>query len=135
MIESRKIGEPAKGGSAIVLDIHTGAVLVMASHPAFDPNIFASGISSLNWNQLINDPSNPLNKSIQNTYPPGSVFKIVTTAAALDLGYVTESEIFDDKGFYLLNGWKFYGWEPKGLGKLTIIDAICWSSDPVFYEL
>lgn len=35
----------------------------------------------------------------------------------------------------MLNGWKFYGWEPKGLGKLTIIDAICWSSDPVFYEL
>lgn len=136
MMESRKIGAPAKGGSAIVLDVHTGAVLAMASHPSFDPNVFAGGISSFNWNKLINDSSNPLtNKSIQNTYPPGSVFKIVTAAAALDLGYVTGSEIFDDKGFYMLNGWKFYGWEPKGLGKLTVADALCWSSDPVFYEL
>lgn len=136
IIDSKKMGEPAKGGSAIVLDVHTGAVLAMANHPTFDPNVFASGISSINWNKLINDSSNPLtNKSIQNTYPPGSVFKIVTSAAALDLGYTTETEIFDDKGFYLLDGWKFYGWEPKGLGKLTIMDAICWSSDPVFYEL
>lgn len=133
---SRSIGEPAKGGSAIVLDVHTGAVLAMASHPTFDPNIFASGISSLNWNKLINDPHNPLiNKTIQNTYPPGSVFKIVTASAALDMGYVTAAEIFNDKGVYNLNGWNFYGWETKGLGKLTIVDAICWSSDPVFYEL
>ena len=136
MIVTRTIGEPAKGGSAVVLDVHTGAVLAMASQPTFDPNLFASGISSLNWNKLINDPHNPLtNKTIQNTYPPGSVFKIVTAAAALDMGYVTATEIFDDKGVYNLNGWKFYGWEPKGLGKLTIVDAICWSSDPVFYEL
>ena len=136
IIESRKNGIPAKGGSAIVLDVRSGAVLAMASHPTFDPNMFASGISTLNWNKLINDASNPLaNKSIQNAYPPGSVFKIVTTAAALDLGHVTATEIFDDKGYYLLNGWKFYGWETKGLGKLTIEDAICWSSDPVFYEL
>ncbi|MBC8014444.1 MAG: penicillin-binding protein 2 [Sporomusaceae bacterium] len=133
---SRTTGAPAKGGSAIVLDIHTGAVLAMASHPAFDPNLFASGISSVNWNKLMSDSHNPLtNKTIQSTYPPGSVFKIVTAAAALDMGYVTADEIFDDKGVYNLNGWNFYGWETKGLGKLNITDAICWSSDPVFYEL
>jgi len=133
---SRTIGEPAKGGSAVVLDVRTGAVLAMASEPGFDPNIFASGISSLNWNKLINDPYHPLaNKTIQNTYPPGSVFKIVTAAAALDMGDVTATEEFDDKGVYVLNGWYFYGWETKGLGRLTLVDAICWSSDPVFYEL
>jgi len=133
---SRKMGEPAMGGSAVILDVHSGAVLAMANYPSFDPNVFASGISSLNWNKLIGDPHHPLvNKTIQNSYPPGSVFKIITAAAALDRGYVTGVEIFDDKGSYLLNGWKFYGWETKGLGKLTIVDAICWSSDPVFYEL
>ena len=136
IVISRTIGQPAKGGSAVVLDIHTGAVLAMASHPTYDPNLFASGISSLNWNKLINDSHNPLtNKTIQSTYPPGSVFKIVTAAAALDMDYVTADEIFDDKGVYNLNGWNFYGWEIKGLGKLTLADAICWSSDPVFYEL
>lgn len=136
IVTSRTIGEPAKGGSAVVLDVHTGAVLAMANEPSFDPNLFAAGISTLNWNKLINDPHKPLaNKAIQNTYPPGSVFKIVTAAAALDMGYVTNKEIFDDKGVYILNGWSFSGWEPKGLGRLTIVDAICWSSDPVFYEL
>jgi len=136
IVFSRTIGQPAKGGSAIVLDVHTGAVLAMASEPGFDPNLFVSGISSFNWDKLINDPYHPLaNKTIQNTYPPGSVFKIITAAAALDLGDVTTTEIFNDKGKYVLNGWEFYGWKPEGLGKLTIADAICWSSDPVFYEL
>jgi penicillin-binding protein 2 len=133
---SRNTGQPAKGGSAIVLDVHTGGVLAMVSSPAFDPNLFASGISSKNWGDLINHPDHPLtNKGIQSTYPPGSVFKIITTAAALDMGYVTKEEVFEDKGFYILGGWKFYGWKTEGLGKLTIVDAIAWSSDPVFYEL
>lgn len=136
IVSSRNIGEPAKGGSAVVLDVHSGAVLVMASQPSFDPNLFAVGISSVNWHQLLNDSNRPLvNKAIQNTYPPASVFKIITTAAALDMGYVTSGEVFEDKGVYILNGWKFYGWETKGLGRLTVVDAICWSSDPVFYEL
>jgi len=136
IVFTRTIGEPAKGGSVVVLDVHSGAVLAMVSLPDFDPNIFASGINNLNWNKLINDQNHPLaNKTIQNTYPPGSVFKIITAAAALDMGYVTANEVFDDKGVYSLNGWNFYGWEPKGLGKLTLVDAICWSSDPVFYEL
>jgi len=133
---SRTIGEPAQGGSAVVLDVHTGAVLTMVNEPSFDPNLFAVGISSLNWNKLMNDPYKPLaNKAIQSTYPPGSVFKIVTAAAALDMGYTTTTEVFNDKGVYVLNGWAFYGWESKGLGSLNLVDAICWSSDPVFYEL
>lgn len=62
----------------MVLDVHTGAVLAMANYPSFDPNDFASGISSLNWNKLIGDPRHPLvNKTIQNTYPPGSVLRLL----------------------------------------------------------
>jgi penicillin-binding protein 2 len=133
---SRSMGEPATGGCAIVLDVHTGGVLAMVSYPAFDPNIFSGGISTKNWNELINNPNHPLtNRAIQNTYPPGSVFKIITAAAALDMGYVTKDEMFEDKGVYILGGWKFYGWKEDGLGKLNIVDAIAWSSDPVFYEL
>ncbi|WP_425059127.1 Peptidoglycan D,D-transpeptidase MrdA [Sporomusa carbonis] len=133
---SRKIGEPAKGGAVVVLDVKNGGVLAMVSNPAFDPNIFASGITSQDWNQLINNPDNPLNnRAIQNAYPPGSVFKIVTASAALEMNVTTPQEIFDDRGVYVLNGWSFYGWETKGLGKLTIVDGLAWSSDPVFYEL
>ncbi|MDF2569207.1 MAG: mrdA 2 [Sporomusa sp.] len=133
---SRKMGQPAKGGAVVVLDVKTGGVMVMASNPAFDPNVFAGGITSKDWNQLISNPNLPLNnRAFQNTYPPASVFKIVTAAASLEMNLTTPQEVFDDRGVYVLNGWSFYGWETKGLGKLTIIDGLAWSSDPVFYEL
>lgn len=133
---SRKLGQPAKGASAVVLDIKTGGILAMASKPDFDPNLFAAGISAKDWNKLISDANRPLsNRSIQDVYPPGSVFKIVTAAAALDLGITTATEIFYDKGVYVLNGWSFYGWQTKGLGELDLAGALAWSSDPVFYEL
>ncbi|HWR41637.1 penicillin-binding protein 2 [Sporomusa sp.] len=133
---SRKLGAPAKGGAVVALNVKTGGILVMASNPAFDPNVFAGGITSLEWNKLITNPNTPLNnRAIQNAYPPASVFKIVTAAAALEMNITTPQEIFDDRGVYVLNGWSFYGWDTKGLGKLTIIDALAWSSDPVFYEL
>ncbi|MCP6429109.1 penicillin-binding transpeptidase domain-containing protein, partial [Klebsiella pneumoniae] len=70
-----------------------------------------------------------------NIYPPASVFKIITAAAALETNVTTTQEIFNDKGVYVLNGWSFYGWNTKGLGKLNIVDGLAWSSDPVFYEL
>ncbi|EAX47044.1 Peptidoglycan glycosyltransferase [Thermosinus carboxydivorans Nor1] len=133
---SRKLGEPATGGAIVVLDVKSGAVLTLASSPSFDPNAFAAGIKARDWNALIGNPNNPLtNRTIQNAYPPGSVFKIVTAAAALETGLTTEQEVFEDKGVYVLDGWWFYGWNTKGLGRLTIADALAWSSDPVFYEL
>lgn len=133
---ARKLGEPATGGCAVILEANTGAVLALASVPAFNPNLFASGISTKEWQRLIQDPNFPLiNKAIQNAYPPGSVFKIVTLAAALDTGLTNTDEIFEDKGVYRYGGWDFYGWETKGLGKLNVVEGLGWSSDPVFYEL
>lgn len=133
---SRKIGEPAKGGAVVAVDVRTGAILVMASNPSFNPNVFAGGISSKDWNALLANKNNPLtNRAIQSAFPPGSVFKIVTAAAALESNLTNAQEIFDDRGVYVLNGWSFYGWNTKGLGKLTVPDGLAWSSDPVFYEL
>jgi penicillin-binding protein 2 len=136
IIQSRQIGYPAKGGAVVVLDVRTGAVRAMASKPSFDPNVFAGGISNRDWNALLNNPNDPLNnRVIQNAYPPGSVFKIVTAAAALDQGLTTPEEIFDDRGVYVLYGWTFYGAEQTALGRINIVDAIAKSSDPTFYEL
>ncbi len=133
---SRSIGEPAKGGGVVVIDIRSGAVLALASIPAFDPNAFVGGISAKDWAALLANPGNPLTDRVtRNAYPPASVFKIVTAAAALDRGLVTAEEIFDDKGVYSIAGWDFFGWNPKGLGKLDLAGALAMSSDPVFYEL
>ena len=133
---SRKMGEPAKGGAIVALDVKTGGVLAMISQPSYNPNAFAGGISAKDWNTLISSPDHPLtNRVIQSAYPPGSVFKIVTAAAALESGLATPEEIIEDKGYYMLSGWKFYGWNVKGLGRLTVVDALAKSSDPYFYEM
>lgn len=136
IVQSRQIGYPAKGGAVVVLDVRTGGVRALVSKPSFDPNVFAGGITSRDWNALLTNPDNPLNnRVIQNAYPPGSVFKVVTSAAALDLGLTTPEEIFDDRGVYVLYGWTFYGAEQTALGRINIVDAIAKSSDPTFYEL
>jgi penicillin-binding protein 2 len=133
---SRRLGEPAKGGAVVVLSTRNGGVLALVSNPAFDPNLFADGLNDKEWNSIIKNPNNPLtNRATGGTYPPASVFKIVTAAAALDTGLTTEAEIFDDKGVYSLSGWKFFGWNTQGLGRLTVVGALAKSSDPVFYEL
>ena len=74
----------SKGSSAIVMDTKTGNVLICASTPGFESNHF-SKLSENYWQSLTSDPYKPLiNKVIQNSYPPGSVFKIITVLAALE---------------------------------------------------
>lgn len=73
-----------KPGAIVVLDPKTGAVLAMASAPTFDP-----GQIDADWEALLSDPARPLvNRAIQSVYTPGSTFKLVTAAAALDLSLV-----------------------------------------------
>jgi len=77
-------------GSAVVLDPQSGEVLSLVSLPAYDPNDFAVGIDSETWTSLNNDSLRPLqNRALQGRYPPGSTFKIVIAAAALEEGVIT----------------------------------------------
>lgn len=85
-------------GAVVALDPRTGAILAMASTPSFDPNLLASHDPtevSDNYDELRKDPGDPLlNRSIQQVYPPGSLFKVVVSAAALSSGdYTPETEI------------------------------------------
>ena len=77
-------------GSAVVLDPRSGDVLSLVSLPAYDPNDFALGIDSETWTLLNSDTRRPLqNRALQGRYPPGSTFKIVMAAAALEEGIIT----------------------------------------------
>ena len=77
-------------GSAVVLDPRSGDVLSLVSLPAYDPNDFALGIDSETWTSLNSDTLRPLqNRALQGRYPPGSTFKIVMAAAALEEGIIT----------------------------------------------
>lgn len=82
-------------GAVVALDPRTGAILAMASTPSYDPSGIAgnSDADTKNWVALDkkNDPSDPsLNRALRQTYPPGSTFKLVTAAAALESGQVTD---------------------------------------------
>jgi peptidoglycan glycosyltransferase len=84
-----------KKGAVVALDPRTGAILAMASTPSYDPSGIAgySGTDEKNWIALDkkNDPDDPsLNRALRQTYPPGSTFKLVTAAAALETGHVTD---------------------------------------------
>ncbi len=86
-------GLDGQEGAVAAIDPRTGAVLALASSPSFDPNLLASHDPtevSDNYEQLRKDPGDPLlNRSIQQVYPPGSLFKVVVSAAALSSGEYT----------------------------------------------
>lgn len=136
-LDVQQAAEAALGdrpGAVVAMDPRTGAIVAMASHPAFDPNLFSAGLTAATWNSLLHDPRRPLiNRAIRGAYPPGSVFKIVTASAALELGAVRPDTWFDSPGYYILGGWTFREW--KALGHLNFIDAIAMSCDACFYEL
>jgi penicillin-binding protein 2 len=124
----------ANAAAAVALNPQTGEILAMVSRPAFDPNLFAHGISSKDWNALNNNPYHPMdNKAITGEYPPGSTFKIVTGTAALTEGVVTPDEIIFDSGHH----WII----PKGnsggeaLGPINFRQGMAHSDNVYFYEM
>ncbi len=121
----------------VALDPQNGEVLALVSKPGFDPNQFSSFLDEKTWQTLINDPSHPLlNRSIQGVYPPGSTFKLLTAAAALEAGIADRNTTFSScYGSYTFGNRIFKCWKPKGHGRLNLIQAIVQSCDVYFYQL
>ncbi|WP_076264155.1 peptidoglycan D,D-transpeptidase FtsI family protein [Intrasporangium flavum] len=95
--KAQKAADDALGkskGAVVALDPKTGAILAMVSHPQYDPNPLSShdlAKASKAWQQLSTDPDKPyVNRALSSLYPPGSTFKVVTAAAALENGVVTD---------------------------------------------
>ncbi len=123
-------------GSIVVLDPNDGGVLAMASNPAFDPNLFARGISRQDWRRLVTDKAKPLNnRAVQGQYPPGSTFKIVTAAAALETGVINPFTRIFCPGHYPFAGRNFRCWKKGGHGAVDLHEAIVQSCDVYFYQV
>lgn len=126
-------------GAVVVLDVATGKVRAMASFPTYGPAIFdpfrldaAAGL-----NEVLNDPLRPLlNRAAQSEYPPGSTFKIVTMATALDSGLYTPDTEYTSTGSWdrLGPGFIKYDWQEGGHGTLTLVEALMASCNSCFYE-
>ncbi len=101
------------GGQVIVAEPKTGKILAMAGTPAFDPNSYSE--SSI---------KNFMNPSVQGVYEPGSIFKVITMASALDAGKVTPDTTYVDTGSITVNGKVIKNWDLKAHGKMTMTEVI-----------
>ncbi|MCX5970314.1 MAG: penicillin-binding protein 2 [Coprothermobacterota bacterium] len=122
-------------GSIICMNPQTGAILAMVSTPDFNPNDFVKGISQKEYETLT--ASNALiPKATQDRFPPGSTFKVVTTAAALEEGVIDpETYSVFCPGYIDVGGHRFYCWQTSGHGTQNLIDAIANSCNVFFYTL
>ncbi len=125
-----------KEGTIVALDVNSGAILALASTPAFDPNVFARGIKSDEWSGLIKDQLRPLsNRATQGQYPPGSTFKIIMAIAALEEGVINPESFIQDPGFFPFGNRNFRDWKKGGHGAVNLHRAIVESCDTYFYQL
>ena len=137
-INKNKYGEFVlpESGSVVVMDIHSGEVIVSASAPTYDPNKFDPGISASDWQMLSNHPRNPLiNKAISGQYPPGSTFKMMVGLAALETGVITPNTKSFCSGHIEIGDMKFHCWNKLGHGRVGLLKAIAQSCDVFFYEI
>ncbi|MEM8994593.1 MAG: penicillin-binding protein 2, partial [Acidobacteriota bacterium] len=123
-------------GAIVALDSQTGGILAMASAPSFDPNLFSRGISPKHWRGLLEDPHRPLqNRALQNTYPPGSVYKIVMAAAALEEKVVDPSKKVFCGGFSRIYDHRYRCWKRAGHGWVDLKDSLKYSCNVYFHQL
>jgi penicillin-binding protein 2 len=124
----------ASAGGAVVLDPRNGEILALASFPDYDPNAFVGGISQAEFDLLAKDPANPLlDRVTQSAFPPGSTFKVVTAAAALQDGVATASQKFACPASVRYANTTFRNWKTSDSGALSLTQAIADSCDTVFY--
>jgi penicillin-binding protein 2 len=123
-------------GAVVAIEPRTGEVLVMASHPAPDPNAFAEGLSTEEWRELTTSPTHPLlNRAIQAVYPPGSPFKLVTAGAGLETGVISRGTQVTCKGSYKYGIRTFRCWKAEGHGITDVFDGIVESCDVFMYQI
>ena len=125
-------------GAIAVVEVQTGRVLALATYPTFDPNPFATGISGSQWQSLQADQRRPLvNRATQGTYPPGSVFKIVTMAAGMEEGGLNAASSFLCRGTWTGLGpeWPKTCWLRSGHGNIRLDKSLTVSCDITFYQV
>jgi penicillin-binding protein 2 len=124
-------------GAVVMMDARTGGVLAMVSRPGFDNNLFVTGISTTDYNALLNSPDRPLfDRVTQGQYPPGSTVKPSYGLAALETGVMKMDSTIYDPGFFQLpnSSHKYRDWKRGGHGsRIDLRTAIEQSCDTYFY--
>jgi penicillin-binding protein 2 len=124
-------------GAFAVMDVNTGEVLGLGSHPSFDPNLFAKVVRTSDYKALTAEHNGaPLtNRAIAGGYPTGSTFKLVTAVAALQGGLITPATVLNDAGSLTVGNVVFRNSGGVAHGALALGQALTVSSDVFFYQL
>ena len=130
-------GYEVPSGAVVVMNVHSGEIIAMASNPDYEPKLFMDGISNEKWDEYRNKQA-LYNRAISGTYAPGSIFKMVSAIAGLETGAITPTTKIQDKGVYPAGHhpvcwiWSDY----RGThGWLTVSEAIKHSCNYFFYEV
>ncbi len=125
-----------ESASAVVMDVENGDVLAIASSPSYDPNKFVRGISVPDYSELRDNNHRPLaSKTVQDAYPPGSTFKIVTALAGLAAGVIGPDDTAYCPGHLEVGSRRFHCWKRSGHGHVNLENSLRDSCDVYYYEL
>jgi len=139
--DMQRIAEQALGeerGAVVAIDPRDGSVLVMASMPGFDPNLFVGGIDSKAYHALRDSLDQPLfNRVLRGRYPPGSTLKPFIGLAGLEYGVVEPNASIYCPGWYMLDGddHKYRDWKKGGHGSVNLTRSMVESCDVYYYDL
>ena len=136
VLRARSSGYPADGGAAVVMDVHNGQVLAIASYPTFDPNAYERGLTVAEANALYSEAKGvpALNRSLQALFAPASTFKVVSLVAAKDAGYDLEKR-YDCPSEVQVGTRAFQNFESKELGSMGLRKAMAVSCDTIWYRI
>ncbi|WP_455243555.1 penicillin-binding protein 2 [Petrachloros mirabilis] len=133
-VSEELLGEEA--GAIIALDPTTGDILAMASRPAFDPNVLSRELTGKQWAEIVQDEGRPLNnRASQGQYPPGSTFKVLMAAAALESNTMSPSSTVFCSGGYQFGRRVNRDWKAGGHGYVDLREALIHSCDVYFYTV
>lgn len=129
-----RLGE--ESASVVVMDLEHGDLLAIASAPSYDPNKFVRGISVADYGELRDNIRRPLaSKTVQDAYPPGSTFKMVTALAALEAGVIGPDDTVFCPGSYQVGTRTFRCWKRGGHGHMNLEASMRESCDVYYYDL
>jgi penicillin-binding protein 2 len=125
-----------ESASVVIMDLDSGDLRAIASAPTYDPNLFVRGISFSAYKELRENDRRPqASKTVQDAYPPGSTFKMLTALAALDAGLVAPDETVWCPGHLEVSGRRFHCWKGAGHGHMNLEQSLQQSCDVFFYDL
>lgn len=123
-------------GAIVAMNPQNGEILALVSSPSFDPNLFSGTMSPEQWEKISKDPRHPMeNRAVSGQYPPGSTYKPIVAAAALETGTITPDDVIYCNGSFKFGNKIFYDWKKEGHGPINLHRAIVESCDVYFYNI